>query len=80
VEAERKMGELLKKTERQKPGEYKRLHDVTVSPTLAEIGVSKRESAQAQELAEIPLETFFEFSKTQTVKGKDDRLFSWVSR
>jgi len=55
LEAERKMGELLKKTERQKPGGYKRLHDVTVSPTLAEIGVSKRESAQAQELAEIPL-------------------------
>jgi hypothetical protein len=41
------MGQLLKETERQKPGEYKRLPDVTVPPSLAELGITKRESSQA---------------------------------
>ena len=57
LEAERKMGQLLQETERQKPGEHwgkKRLPDVTVTPTLAELGITKRESSDAQELAELP--------------------------
>ena len=58
LEAERRMGELLLATERQKPGEYQRSHDVTVAPSLAELGISKRESAQAQKLAVLPVEIF----------------------
>jgi N6-adenosine-specific RNA methylase IME4 len=85
LEAERKMGELLKKTERAKgakgnPGGQGALivqsPDVTTQPTLAEIGVSKRESAQAQELAEIPLETFEAIKvgkKTRTQAHRDKK-------
>jgi hypothetical protein len=50
------MGMLLRETERQKPGEYQqRLHEVTVAPTLAELGLTKRESAEAQALAALPI-------------------------
>lgn len=65
LEAERKIGELLKETERQHPGEYQRLPDVTVRipPTLSELGLTKRESAEAQMLASMP-EAIFEKIKT----------------
>jgi len=33
-----------------------KLPDVTPSPTLAELGISKRESAEAQRLANLPTE------------------------
>jgi len=44
------MGEMLKETERAKPGPDKkdRSSASTESPTLSEIGVSKNESARAQ--------------------------------
>ncbi|MBM4322975.1 MAG: hypothetical protein FJ115_05375 [Deltaproteobacteria bacterium] len=32
-----------RETERQRPGEYQRSHDVTVAPTLSELGITKRE-------------------------------------
>lgn len=50
----RKVGEMLLRTERQRPGEYKRLHHVTVWPTLSALGITKRENAEAQRLAELP--------------------------
>ena len=58
--AERRMGEMLKATERAKgakgnPGgrgaPIVRSQDVTAQPTLAELGISKRESAEAQKVA-----------------------------
>lgn len=64
-EAERKMGEMLAQTERAKPPgrnqhskKEDRYRDVTDAPTLSEIGVSKRESSNAQKLAALPKETF----------------------
>lgn len=53
MRAEIKMGEMLAQTERAKPGPEKkdRSHDVTEPPTLADLGLSKRESAEAQMLA-----------------------------
>jgi len=62
LRAERKMGEMLKATERSK-GELKQGPVVTHSdcgntPTLAELGVTKRESSEAQFLADLPEETF----------------------
>lgn len=62
LEAERKMGQMLKKTERAK-GELKRGPVVTScdrgeAPTLEELGLTKRESAEAQELAVLPEEEF----------------------
>ena len=67
AEAERKMGEILKETERnkgaagggvkEKPrGIFSELRDTT--PTLAELGISKKESSTAQFLADLPDETF----------------------
>lgn len=35
-------------TEHQKPGEYQRSHDVTVAPTLEDLGITKWESSEAQ--------------------------------
>jgi hypothetical protein len=63
LEAERKMGEMLLATERAKGGQpYQKnpTGDVTVlvEPTLAELGITKRESAKAQSLAQMPVELF----------------------
>ncbi len=61
MDAERRMGELLAETERQSPGEHwekKRSPDVTVTPSLADLGITKRESSQAQVLAALPQETY----------------------
>ena len=60
-DAERKMGEMLKATERHPPGPEKidRLQHVTdPPPTLADLGITKRESSEAQTLADLPEETF----------------------
>ena len=60
--AERKLGEMLKATERQKPGQYKQKSNgntgepFEISPTLAELGLTKNESSQAQIAADIPEE------------------------
>ena len=63
LEAERKMGELLAATPRAE-GKLKRgpvvptVNHGKTPPTLAEIGVSKKESARAQMLAKLPEKTF----------------------
>jgi hypothetical protein len=56
LRAERKMGEMLAdKDLRQKPGEYKKLHDETFcpKPSLSDLGLTKIESFRAQKLADI---------------------------
>ena len=56
LEAERKMGQMLRETERADGGDAQRtrLRHVTESPpTLSALGLSKRESAEAQLLAEL---------------------------
>ena len=66
LDAERKMGEMLKETERAKGtqlagrtvGGHVTLPPKPETPTLAEIGVTKRESVEAQRLAALPAETF----------------------
>jgi N6-adenosine-specific RNA methylase IME4 len=63
-EAERRMGEILRETERNNGGDAKRktLGTITVPseipPTLAELGLTKKESSSAQFLASLPEETF----------------------
>ena len=56
MEAERRMGEMLAQTERAKGGGDQksdhRLPPVTSDPTLSELGLTKRESAEAQMLAQ----------------------------
>src|SRR5262245_6455863 len=39
--AERRAGELLATMEKQRPGEYQRLHDATVAPALSDLGIEK---------------------------------------
>lgn len=51
------MVEMLRQTERQGPGQYQRLHDDTVAPSLDALGLTKRESAEAKMLASLP--TYF---------------------
>jgi hypothetical protein len=52
LEAKRKMGEMLKKTERAKGGNPKLTGNIVfpVEPTLASLGLTTRESAKAQML------------------------------
>jgi hypothetical protein len=60
LEAERKMGEMLKETELAKGGNPA-LTGTPMAPvgqTLAKIGISKHQSAKAQKLAALPKETF----------------------
>jgi N6-adenosine-specific RNA methylase IME4 len=66
LEAERKMGELLKETERaigtdkggRKGLDGSRALPSNAPPTLAELGISKKESSNAQFLAGLPEEAF----------------------
>jgi hypothetical protein len=57
IRAEHRMGELLAQMEKQKPGDHwkkKRSHDATVTPTIAEIGITKSDSSRCQAIAAIP--------------------------
>ena len=63
LEAERKMGEMLKSTERAKGGQPHQKnptsnHREPVEPTLADLGISKKESSKAQMLAELATPVF----------------------
>ncbi|MBI3987639.1 MAG: hypothetical protein HY343_11995 [Lentisphaerae bacterium] len=64
LEAERKMGEMLAATEKQEGGRppktSNRVSPVSDKPTLADLGVSKRESVEAQAISALPREIFKE--------------------
>ena len=65
LEAERRVGELLEKTELAKGGQPYRTSTCTragqveePSPTIAQLGLTRNESSRAQFLAQLPRETF----------------------
>lgn len=58
LRAERKLGQILAKTPRQRPGEYKRSQDATVSPSLKALGITKSQSSRWQTLARLPKRAF----------------------
>lgn len=76
IRAERRVGEMLKEPGREKPGEYKKLHDETFSPkpSLEDLGITKIQSHRWQLEAEIP-ETQFEEYIAET-KAKAEELTS----
>lgn len=62
LDAERKLGEILKETDDAKRGpKPKQLgteQEPNSAPSLAELGIDKKTSARAQKLADLPAETF----------------------
>lgn len=76
-EAERRMGELLKSTERNKGANgilsitsTKRVPVMDDTPTLADLGITKKESSAAQFLAGLPDETFDKIASGETTVNK----------
>ena len=73
VRADRKLGEVLSESEKQKPGQYQqRCAEVTVAipPTLAELGLTKRESSDAQAVAALPESDFEQIISATKEAGK----------
>jgi hypothetical protein len=72
LEAERKMGEMLRQTERAKggrPTEKTCTTGVRVSTSLNELGLTRKESSKAQFIAKLPEETFEQIkSGEKTIK------------
>ena len=74
LEAERRMGGMLKETERAKAGRPPKSvtarNQLSDTPTLKELGLTKRESAEAQCLAEIPAAEFERVREGEQTKAK----------
>ena len=73
LEAERRMGEMLRETDRRPgPGRGKKEYPdgTSLPPTLTELGLSKKESSEAQMLAELPAKDFEEIKSGKTSKAK----------
>lgn len=64
LRAERKAGEMLAAMEKQGPGQYQRSHDVTVAPSLDDLGIDKMQSSRWQREAKVPEEKFAEYIAT----------------
>jgi N6-adenosine-specific RNA methylase IME4 len=60
LEAERKLGEMLRETERDKGGRPPKtsIQGEPVLPRLSDLGISKKESSRAQQIAELPRQSF----------------------
>lgn len=72
LEAERKMGTMLSQTDLQHGARGIGKSGVTTgnsTPTLSELGLTKRESSEAQLLASIPQETFEKVKTGETTKS-----------
>ncbi|MBM3840909.1 MAG: hypothetical protein FJ398_23735 [Verrucomicrobia bacterium] len=77
LEAERKMGQMLRETERANAARDKKKAECPqgIPPTLKELGLSPKESAEAQLLAELPADDFEEIKagKKTRAKAKKER-------
>lgn len=73
LEAERKIGEMLAETERARGAAAPKsnaVHPGNRVETLAELGITKKESANAQKLAALPVETFQEVKAGKKSRAK----------
>jgi len=77
VKAERQLGEVLNAMPMQGPGQYQQKSNGTaeepllIPPTLAEIGISKKQSSRAQKLAEITPEALDAHIQKQKQAGDE---------
>ncbi len=71
LRAERRAGELLTQSRRQRPGEYQRSRAGTVAPSLSELGISKSQSSHWQRLAHVPDPAFEEFLQEAKSSGAE---------
>ena len=86
--AERQMGEMLAATERVKPGQRggRTKKDGTRSapsnapPTLADMGVTKKESARAQKVAELPRVAYTEPAPERATTPRPLCWYAWPVR
>ena len=73
-EAEHRMGEMLAETERAPAGRPEKIsrdtRPINKPPTLAEIGITKDESARAQKIAALPEEMFERVKAGEIPVGK----------
>ena len=73
IEALRQLGNMLKETPRQKPGEYQRYQMGTVAPSLNDLGIDKKVSSLAQKTIETKEElTTSEFLKYSTKLNQEN--------
>jgi N6-adenosine-specific RNA methylase IME4 len=69
--AQRKAGEMLSAMEKQRPGEYQRLHDATVAPSLSDLGIEKTQSHRWQRIASLPEEVFHDYIERCKANGSE---------
>lgn len=87
LEAERKMGQMLAQTDRHKGGRPPKTPNTNVGvydkPTVADLGLSWRESSDARRLANLPQETFEEIktgAKTRKQAQREQSMARVVSK
>lgn len=71
LRAERRLGEILRASPRQRPGQYQRSHDATVAPALAALGVNKSQSSRWQALARLPEHEFETYIRSRKSSGRE---------
>ena len=80
--AERKMGGILKATERHSGGRPKTCHlEGQVSPpTLPELGITRKEAMRAEFLSDLPDEEFEEILKGKKSHSRNTRETYWMKQ
>ena len=62
---------MLAEMPKQGPGEYKRSHDATVTPSLSDLGINKTQSSRWQKQASVPDEAFEKYLATAEKEGTE---------
>lgn len=73
VRADRKLGEVLAVTDKQRPGDYRKPSSessVPIPPSLSDLGISYDESSNAQAVAALPDEVFEQVMSETKAAGK----------
>jgi hypothetical protein len=71
IRAERRAGEMLAETEKNKGAATRSGDRTALPPTLGELGVTKNQSSEWQQIAEIPEDDFEDHLQTAKEDGKE---------